>query len=1194
MHNSYQIFDAARLELTRGVNLVEASAGTGKTYAIGMLVLRAVVELHQPIDKILIVTFTKAATEELKTRIRARLIEARDLLNGKLINQAEKIDQTLLDWASTVDDPQVALNLLQLALYDIDRAGIFTIHGFCQRMLVEQALESGQLFDVELLADINHVRNEVADDFWRNHIYPLDPLPCSLITGCFAAPENLLASVAAVFGDNGRLDPQVGRIDEVLVELKTAMAGMIAWWLEYKDSLYDCFAAGLAEERFKKPFTDAFAAWFAALCSFFTETSWLVPGNLHLLGREALAGELNGQRIRGDAKKLAYLADWPLPEHEIAALLTAIDKLVLTFRVKLAEELRTEVSRRLLQQGNMGFNDLIISLSAALRGERGHSLQQLLGDRFAVALIDEFQDTDNAQWHIFSTLFGGGKHYLYLIGDPKQAIYKFRGADIHSYFLARESADTLLTLEKNYRSHPFLVAEINRLFGSRKRPFFFEEKMLGYYPTTAAKQEKDIDLVQHGKSLAGMVYCTLVPDPEEKNGRWTSGKAAAALRGFVINELGRLLDPTAPALLQKSSQEPHQRPLAPQDIAILVRSNRQAEEYRQALAEAAIPAVIGSRQSVFQTSECREMLLLLQGIAAPGETAKLKSAMAISWFGFSGNRLCQIWQDEQQVSHYHSQFLQYYRSWQEQGFLPMMSRLLIEEGVLPTLAAGKLAERSIANIQHLLELVQEQENAENLGITQLLQWLHKMMQDDRSAENAELQLESDEQAVRIVTMHSSKGLEYPVVFCPYLWYSSKRTQAEKYQVSCHDAEHQLVIDLGSDQFVARREQAVEEEMAEDLRLLYVALTRAQVCCYTAWADVKPSGRTVGDSCHSALGYLLFPDGPVDYQAQQEKFGSLAQDKAVHHRIVASTEPLLRKPSIIAVQDLQPLQVSGRSLYTDWQMSSFSSLASISEYDHEEPSLQTKSMHTSQPGTVAVTGLPAGPNFGNVIHDLLESLSFSAISGQELQGTLVDLVVHKCTRYGVDAAPGAVQKLLELIVATPLTEDSFSLAMLDESQCLKEMEFYFHLSSLATEQINSILAEEPTVTPLGHKQMRGYLTGFVDLIGEYAGKYYIFDYKTNFLGESMADYAADKLVAAMQSHNYGLQYWIYTLVLHRHLQNIMPSYRYEQHFGGVRYLFVRGMSPELPGSGVYCTVPDYNKVLALDLAIGGVDDEQAGV
>ena len=352
MTDTYRVFDAARLELTRGINLVEASAGTGKTYAIGMLVLRAVVELRQPIDRILIVTFTKAATEELKTRIRARLVEARDLLSGAL--SEGKIDATLLDWAASVDDIPAAIDHLQLALYDIDRAGIFTIHGFCQRMLVEQALESGQLFDVELLADIDQVRNEVADDFWRRHIYSLDPLPCSLLTGQFGAPEQLLASVNAVFNDNGRLDPPVGSIAEILAELQTAMAAMVCWWTANKESLYDYFVAGLAAQSFKKPFTDAFAGWFAALGLFFSGASLCVPDNLHLLDRQSLVGELNGTKIRGDFKKQAYLADWPLPDSHIVALVTAIDRLVLTFRVKLAKELRSEVSQATAGAGQYG------------------------------------------------------------------------------------------------------------------------------------------------------------------------------------------------------------------------------------------------------------------------------------------------------------------------------------------------------------------------------------------------------------------------------------------------------------------------------------------------------------------------------------------------------------------------------------------------------------------------------------------------------------------------------------------------------------------------------------------------------------------------------------------------------------------------------------------------------------------------
>jgi exodeoxyribonuclease V beta subunit len=1188
MNSSYEIFDAARVELQRGVNLVEASAGTGKTYAIGMLVLRALVELGVPIEKILIVTFTKAATEELKSRIRARLAEARELFGGK-VQPLETVDQTLLDWASTIKDHQAAYTLLQLALYDIDRAGIFTIHGFCQRMLMEQALESGQLFDVELLADIDHVRNQVADDFWRTHIYSLAPLPCTLLTNCFGSPDKLLASISGVLGGNGRIEPEVGSVGEALLDLEKAMDGLRLWWTEHSTKLCHRFTTCLPESCFKKQFTDDFESWFRSLTDFFGEQCFAVPDNIHLLGRQALTCELNGNKIRGEAKKQSYLADWHLPEGEIEALLTAVNKLILTFRVRLAEELRREVSHRLEQQGTMGFNDLILRLSQALKGGRSDSLKQILGDRFRVALIDEFQDTDNSQWHIFSTLFGGSDHYLYLIGDPKQAIYKFRGADIHSYFGAKKTAGKLLTLEKNYRSHPFLVEEVNRLFTSRDNPFFFDQTILDYRPVLAAKKEGDIDLLQGGRSLAGMVYCTLEPDEKDKKGRWSSGKAATEFRRFIAYEIGRLLDPADPVVLQTTDQQSPQ-PLAPHDIAILVRSNRQAEEYRQALAEASIPAVVGSRLSVYQTNECREMLLLLQAIAAPGETGRLKTAMTLSWFGFTGHRLHDLWQDEECLSQYHGRFLRYNQAWQEQGFLTMMTRFLEEENVLPTLAATQMAERTIANILHLLELIEEQENAEASGIGQILQWLKKMMQGEQGSENAELLLESDEEAVRIVTMHSAKGLEYPVVFCPYLWYTSCRIKNEKYQISCHDEANQPVVDLGSDLFEARREQAEKEERAEDLRLLYVAVTRAKIRCYISWADVKQSG-SVGDSFTSALGYLLFPDGTLEHQVQQENFIRLAEKNSVEYVPICLNKPVVSYHKKVQEGELLPMQASGRSLHTDWQMSSFSAMASLSEYDHEhEPAGSPGSIDSHR--LIPVTGLPAGPNFGNVIHDLLESLSFATIAREEPEDRekLELLLRQKCTRYGVEAASVDVKKMLGLVVTTPLTAGSYSLAMLADKWCLKEMGFYFHLSRLATDKINDLLDDELTVAPLGYKMMRGYLTGFVDLICEYDGKYYILDYKTNYLGELMSDYSPDNLVAAMQSHNYGLQYWIYTLVLHRHLQNVLPDYRYEQHFGGVRYLFVRGMSPDIPGSGVYSTLPDYQKLLELDLVIGGDEND----
>lgn len=1183
MQPEFRIFDAAHGELQKGITLVEASAGTGKTYAITMLVLRAVVELSVPIDKILIVTFTRAATEELRLRIRTRLVEARDYFSGKLAG-AEVPDPTLSSWAESMGDRPKALTLLQLALADIDRAGVFTIHGFCQRMLVEQALESGQLFDVELLTDIRHVRMQIVEDFWRSRVYSLAPLPCGLVLRDFSAPEQLLASVSEAKRENCRIEPQVRLLAEVLPRVDLAMQRLTDWWRASGTALREFFDQSLGQGHFKKTFSDAFALWFSELAAFCSGETAILPDSIQLLTRQQLAGELNGRKVK-EANKPSYLAAWPLPEGEVAELLAAAGELLLTLRVELAEKLRAEVMNRLERRGNIGFDDLITRLSRALQGDRGLALRRLIGGRYAVALIDEFQDTDGVQWHIFSSIFGDGAHALYLIGDPKQAIYKFRGADIHSYFLARQSAGQLLTLEKNYRSHPFLVGEVNRLFTLQPRPFYFPPEVLGYRSVLAAKNEDDADLRRLGVSLAGMVYCTLAENQDNSTGRWSSGNAAERFLRFVVAETGRLLDATEPVMLRMGEE----RPLAPHDIAILVRSHRQAEAYRRALAEAGIPAVVASRTSVFHTDECRYLLLLLQAIANPGDMVKLKTALAIPWFGFDGHHLYELWQDEEWLNQLCARFQEYHQRWREQGFLAMMSRLLVVEEVLVTLAGGSLAERAIANINHLLELVQEEESGANLGMGQVVQWILQMTRDDAATDNTELLLESDEQAVRIVTMHGAKGLEYPVVFCPFLWYRSDRLSGEKYQVSGHDSDNRLVVDLGSDLFVQRREQAVGEQMAEDLRLLYVAITRAKIRCYVMWADVGPHV-PVADSFASALGYLLFPGGMLAYAAQQKQLQEVAASgNAVQLLIIGEDND---RPTAIAratPRELRALPASGRSLYTDWQMSSYSALAMLSEYEHEGEALEI--VASSGAGrSVPVLGLPMGASFGNVIHDLLEELPFAAIAQGSQDHS--PLLRQKCLRYGVMADPEAIGELLRQVVTTPLLatdrDENFSLAGVDARRCLKEMGFYFHLGLLATEQINVILAGEPTVAPLAQKSMRGYLTGFIDLVCQFSGKYYILDYKTNYLGDALDDYHSDKLIAAMLAHNYGLQYWIYTLVLHRHLQNRLPGYSYQEHFGGVMYLFVRGMAQDIPGSGIFSTRPDYDKVLALDAVLGGDD------
>jgi len=1165
-----QIFDAAGTPLRTGVNLVEASAGTGKTYAIAMLVLRAIVEQEIDIDKILIVTFTKAATEELRSRIRARLVEARDLLKGDV----GAFDPTLAAWFAGVNDKTRCLRRLQLALCDIDRAGIYTIHGFCQRMLIDQALESGQLFDVELLADIGPVRSEVAEDFWRRRVYGMDLLPCSIVMQEFANPQKLLQSVDGVNKGTGRIEPVTESLEIAIASLDGAFEVMSVWWQENGKQLIDQLEQILAAKGFKKRLTESFEVWQRSLETFFAGSLKSIPADLHLLQRDELIKELNGNKYRGEAKKKAVLEGLTMPGRKIAALLGAIDSLVLSLRVQLAAELQGEVEKRLNQHGFMSFDDLISRFSTALQGDRGKELKRIIRQRFRIALIDEFQDTDSDQWFIFSELFAKTDHYLYLIGDPKQAIYKFRGADIYSYFSARKFVDHHLTLDKNYRSHPYLVDEVNRLFQSRSNPFFFDQDLIDYYPVQSAKKNEKIDLSPVSDPLAGMVYCLLPPDEKEHTERWSSGKAAKEIRNFTAAEISRLLD------LDELK-------LQPRDIAVLVRSNRQAADYLHEFNKTGIPAIISGRESVFMSEECRELYVLLQAVAQPGDLSILKTAMTLRWFGLKGYDLVELWQDENRFGQWHERFIGYNSIWQKKSFLVMMSRLIIAEEVYITLASQQGTERSVTNIQHLLELVQEMESSEHFHIGQTLLWLRRMMETEFKGESGELRLESDDEAVQIITMHGAKGLEYPVVFCPYLWYRTNRLQQEKHCIASHDKEGNLIVDLGSDEFDNRREDAMREEMAEDLRLLYVAITRAVSRCYVMWCDVKGHG-IVGDSFDSPLGYLLFPAGKCSASEQQDKLQELSRSKSAQIITIDIGGAVPPFDWHKGTDKLQPLYPSGRDLHTDWQMSSYSALTSLTEYEDELLPGQKEQKGVTP---IPVIGLPAGPNFGNVVHDMLESIPFAELAAQGDHKTILSA---KCRKYGVEVEAEPLIQLLQNVVTCKLLDfrgsGSFSLSSLQEDSCLKEMEFYFHMSRVETEMINHVLASEATVCPLSHKVMQGYLTGLIDLVCAHDTRYYILDYKTNYLGDSMEDYEPDKLSLAMRSHNYGLQFWIYTLVLHRHLKNVLTDYNYQEHFGGVFYLFVRGMKQGEVGNGVFSTVPDIELLEELDRILGGTDGE----
>ncbi|MCX5869469.1 MAG: exodeoxyribonuclease V subunit beta [Deltaproteobacteria bacterium] len=1195
-----ETFDAATASLRKGVNLVEASAGTGKTFAIAMLVLRFVTESSLPLPSILVVTFTKAATEELKGRIRARLASARDLLeSNQRPGVSDQTDPALAAWRAGLAERGIAeplaLHRLEMALLDMDLAAVFTIHGFCQRMLQEQALESGQLFDFELTTDPSRLRAQVIQDYWRRNLYPLSPLHCALITEIYKTPDDLYKSVEGAGKRSARIEPPAPTVAEALTLFDKNLNHLSDWWQSNAATLHPLLQKAVDEGKFTKELQTNFSGWWQQVDDFLEGHSLQPPANIERLSAAGIRAELHGGKFRsskeksGEEKKEEFLTAWPLADQAIADFLLARQGVTLAFRIGLVRELSTGLAQTLRRQNLLSFDDLISQLATALVGGQGPALRQILSKRYQVALIDEFQDTDDAQYSIFSALFAGASHYLYLIGDPKQAIYTFRGADIYSYFKARDQADFHLGLEKNYRSHPALVESINRLFQLREDAFATEE--LSYFPVLPAKRADDGRLLDGGKGPAVMIYCELAanPDPDAKDGRWSTDQATERIVSYVVTETARLLHPDGPTMLT-ATDEPA-IPLAPRDIAVLVRNHKQAGRFQAALARAGIPAVMASQQSVFTTDECHDLFLLMQALCAPGDTTVLKTALTSAWFGMNGLELYALWQDSEQVDLWLTRFHDYHLLWQERGFLAMMTSLLETEKILLNLARQPLADagatRKISNIHHLLELIQAAETEEAMGPGKTLQWLQAMRTDTRSMEDTELRLESDEEAVRIVTMHSAKGLEYPVVFCPFLWQRGNFLKQQKEFVTCHDENRELVLDLGSPDFDRRKEQALAEELAEELRLAYVTLTRAKYRCYTLWADVK-GNKDVTDANSPALAWLLSLEQGKEFASQIQTLQARAADGSVAYELLAadSAEPMVIAGGKAGVDELISFSFTGRNLHTEWLLHSYSSLSTPSPahpFDNQShwPDL---SIETSEVGLLP--DLPKGAALGNVVHALLENVPFATLatgSGYE------NLLQQQCAWFGVEVSPGRLAALLQKVVQTPLppadSSASFCLAALNPSEVIREMPFYFQLQAGSTEQINSILAGSLTVTPITPKALQGYLTGFVDLICRYHGKFYIMDYKSNWLGNRLPDYGPEGLEQAMRDHNYGLQYWLYTLILHRYLQNSVEQYDYTSHFGGVMYLFVRGMEPTLPGSGVYFDLPDLATLERLDRCLG---------
>ncbi len=1094
--------------LPTGVTVLEASAGTGKTFTIAALTARYVAS-GIPLERLLLVTFTRMATGELRERVRARLVTAEQGLSLALAGAAPPPGDEVLCLLATGPSSEVELRRgrLAAALADFDAATIETTHGFCQHILSGLGVAGDVERDVTFSEDLSVLIEEVVDDLYVRRFHTGGPPP-------FGRAEALCIAKAALDHPSSPIEPSTA----------------------------------------------------------------------------------------------PHETDWAM-------------------RVRLAQRVRLEVEERKRRAKVITYDDLLTRLESTLRdeSERGAAARRRLRERYAVALVDEFQDTDPTQWEIMRRAFGEGSSTLVLIGDPKQAIYAFRGADVYAYLEAARSATESSTLSTNWRSDQGLVDAYDALFRGAR----LGHPGIAYVRVKAAAANQAPRLLEAPRTEAlrvrvvhrddGLVRLT-------REGYMMVGPGRRLVAEDVAADLVRLLSAGAEVVTRDAAgTDAGRRPLQPGHVAVLVRTHRQAALVRNALEAVRIPAVINGAGSVLDTPIAREWLVLLEALERPASSARVRAAALTSFLGWTPERL--VAADEHEWERVHAHLHGWAALLRRRGVAALLETVTHSQAVPGRLLAREDGERLLTDLRHVGQLLHTEAVSEGLGVTALAAWLRERIAEageDTTSEERSRRLESDAEAVQILTIHRSKGLEFPVVYHPYLWEPGWIPEPGKAPLVFHEPsagnERTVHVGMGGGPgFGDAWRQYMNEQRGEDLRLAYVALTRAQHQAVVWWAGSW-------DSRNSPLGRLLFsrdPEGNVAVEAESvpedaeaiARFGALAGEApgCVSVERVTGGDGALLGGQRAQESDLE-VRRFGRSLDTQWRRASYSGITSgeheprvASEPEAaglaDEPLVsagpvagaagdrKTEMMDGDERELRAVPSLlaamPAGPEIGTLIHSVLEEIDFTAT---DLDAELAAGVEEQRRWRNVDVGdPAAVVAGLRAAIETPLGPivDDVRLRDVGRADRLDEVVFELPLtggdSPTAKLTLDAIAVLLRSRLPAGdvlvgypdrlsdpalQQDLRGYLTGSLDLVlrvrtAEGTPRFAVVDHKTNWLGGdgdlTAWHYRPVALADAMLAAHYPLQALFYSVALHRYLRWRLPGYDPERNLAGVLYLFLRGMT-----------------------------------
>jgi exodeoxyribonuclease V beta subunit len=1274
-----QNLDAATIKLS-GKHLIEASAGTGKTYNITRIYLRLLLERELTVEQILLMTFTKDATQELRGRIDAFIrlaLSDWDVLceeDGYFASLNKRIEQPKREF------------LLKRALLFLDEAAIFTIHGFCQRVLNQYAFTSGLPFNANMAANSSEITLQVCQDWYRS-LAKSDHESFMLLASFWATPDSFLSSFSKAIGHTSTLS--VVDVESIEAEF-IALVRLAAQSLTTNNDLLEngliLVKKGADQEKRREELSQL-KIWLESIIS--KELSLLDVGE----GKVKMPdGFFDGKRYARSTYK-AELLDAFAPvkavKEQIKKIANNINKAKAFAIVQLGiYQIRQQVIEQKKALNLLDFDDLINTLADCLQSDdsndgnskekKSHLLAKQLLAQYPVALIDEFQDTDPKQFGILQSIYYGDNAKqanagLFLIGDPKQAIYGFRGGDIFAYLNARSGCDHHWLMDTNWRSTPQMIAGYNQLFTYKGVSYEDKESLIEgsanqqnesvfgfgipYLPvlagkkTTGSAQAQQVTL-DSDKALQFIHFTNdEVSDGTKPQADKISQGSRPMLANWCANEIVTLLaSKEAPKESSKENskdQTATSTTVKPKDIAILVRDGAEARDIKNALQQAGLDSVfLSDRANLFHSQQAKQLLGLLKGVLLPENERLFVAALSCGLLGFDAKKLHQLQQDEMAYQSLKFAFVDYRTQWQRQGFITMAINLM--HNLLDVPQNNK--DRCLTNVLHLFEILQAASVRLSQG-QELLHWFEQQCNLETNDVEAELRLESDGDLIRLITQHGSKGLEYPYVFIPFacrhkdpLKFGNKSVSYLEY----HDAKGELCLSLDGSKDA--KKAMSNEAYAESIRLLYVAITRAErrcyvLCCAFDSYHLSPLGKTLQfQEQESIIKPLQALKANAEHAIGIREVSldcalDIDDEAALNQQV---SDPLGLSPSDKKAQVYAETAVSKfiGKIERDWWLSSFTAIsrnirhAGVSNPDRDTDTVggQLAALNTDVEhdetdyfdAEQICFKLAKGAHTGNLLHDILEQTDFSDPDWQEsLEKPLLgygELSASNASDNSNAFTSDDLIHWLEQVLSAPFIASNQSeldslnennsdmeafgcLADITINRTLRESEFYFPMQGEGTNALANLLTDHrnnaerhsnggtntdmsadansgksrtlnntlkyPVMLP-SYKRLSGMMHGFIDLIFEYQGKYYLCDYKSSHLGDSFQDYQFDALLDNVEKNYYDLQYLIYSLALHRYLKQTLVDYDVNEHFGGVYYLYLRGMTtePEHQGAGVY--------------------------